>query len=76
MIVETNSAWTLEVIDDGKSGPGLVDYQMLDNGNPAGVLEVGRNTDREATANTAAWLRQASQPRVLPGGWPTFSVAT
>jgi hypothetical protein len=67
MIVETNSAWTLKVIDDGKSGAGLEDYQMLDNGKPAGVLEVGRNTDGTATKNTAAWLRRASQPRVLPG---------
>jgi hypothetical protein len=67
MIVETNSAWTLKVIDDGKSGDGLVDYEIIDNGKPAGVLEVGRNTDANATANVAAWVRWAARPRVLPG---------
>ncbi len=67
MIVETNSAWTLKVIDDGKSGVGLVDYEMTDNSKPAGVLEVGRNTDAIATANTAAWQRWAARPHVLPG---------
>jgi hypothetical protein len=67
MIVETNSPWTLKVIDDGKSGDGLVDYEIVDNGKPAGVLEVGRNTDASATANLAAWQRRAAQSRVLPG---------
>ena len=56
MIVETNSAWTLNVIDDGK-GDELVDYEIIDNGELAGVLEVGRNTDARATANLAAWAR-------------------
>jgi hypothetical protein len=67
MIVETNCPWTLKVIDDGKSGDGLVDYEIIDNGKPAGVLEVGRNTDASATANLAAWQRWAARPRVLPG---------
>jgi hypothetical protein len=66
MIVETNSAWTLNVIDDGKSGDGLVDYEIIDNGEPVGVLEVGRNTDASATANLAAWVRWAARTRVMP----------
>jgi hypothetical protein len=44
-----------------------VDYEIIDNGKPAGVLEVGRNTDASATANLAAWQRRAARPRVLPG---------
>jgi len=67
MIVETNSVWTLKVIDDGKSGEGLVDYEMIDNGRPTGVFEVGRNTDASARANLAAWQRWAARPRVLRG---------
>lgn len=67
IIVETNSSWTLRVIDDGTSGDGLVDYEIVDSDKPTGVLEAGRNTDASATANAAAWQRWAAEPRVLPG---------
>src|SRR4051812_50215990 len=67
MIVETNCPWTLKVIDDGKSGDGLVDYEIIDNGKPAGAFGVGGKTEATQKANSPRGQRGEPRPPEYPG---------
>ncbi|MBF5000707.1 hypothetical protein IRT45_26565 [Nocardia sp. BSTN01] len=74
LIVEANTEYQLEVIDDG-SADGLVDYRLLDrDGRMVGALEVGRNTVQAARGSEKAYWNKVAGGRRVAGLTKTWLV--
>jgi len=74
LIVEANTDYTLDVVDDG-SANNLVDYRVLDrDGLPVGTLEVGRNTVPAARKADDAYRKNVAGPQRIAGLTKTWLV--